>query len=108
MFTAVSMVAILGNITRYCRPEWRVSNFVFLFFHCRVTFSLILIHPLLHIYLSKMSSTGTIDKRSDGRVTDRMENYTKFWNTDPLKEENADNAKRLDSYTDVVNGQLLL
>ena len=55
-----------------------------------------------------MSSTGTIDKRSDGRVTNRMENYTKFWNTDPLKEENADNAKRLDSYTDVVNGQLLL
>jgi sterol 24-C-methyltransferase len=55
-----------------------------------------------------MSFTGAIDKRSDGRVTDRIENYTKFWNADPLKEQDADNAKRLDSYTDVVNGQLHL
>jgi len=51
-----------------------------------------------------MSSTGAIDKRNDGRVTNRIENYTKFWNADPLKEQDADNAKRLDSYTDVVNG----
>jgi len=49
-----------------------------------------------------MSSTGA--KRSDGRVIDRMENYTKFWNADPSKEQDADNTKRLDSYTDVVNG----
>ena len=55
-----------------------------------------------------MSSTGAIDKRSDGRVTNRIENYTKFWNVDPLKEQDADNAKRLDSYTDVVNGQFHL
>lgn len=55
---------------------------------------------------SKMSSTGV--KRSDGRVNDRIENYTKFWNADPLKEQEVDNAKRLDSYTEVVNGQLHL
>lgn len=54
----------------------------------------------------RMSSISV--KRSDGRVTNRIENYTKFWNADPLKEEDADNAKRLDSYTDVVNGQLHL
>ena len=50
-----------------------------------------------------MSSTGV--KRSDGRVDGRIENYTKFWNADPLKEQETDNAKRLESYTDVVNGQ---
>ena len=55
---------------------------------------------------SKMSSTGA--KRSDGRISNRIENYTKFWNADPLKEQDADNAKRLDSYTDVVNGQFPL
>ena len=55
-----------------------------------------------------MSSTGVNDKRSDGRVTNRIENYTKFWNADPLKEQDKDNAKRLDSYNDVVNGQLHL
>ncbi|KAF8814976.1 delta-sterol C-methyltransferase [Phlegmacium glaucopus] len=49
-----------------------------------------------------MSSTGV--KRSDGRVDDRIENYTKFWNTDLSQEQEADNAKRLDSYTEVVNG----
>ena len=53
-----------------------------------------------------MSSTGA--KRSDGRISNRIENYTKFWNADPLKEQDADNAKRLDSYTDVVNGQFPL
>ena len=55
-----------------------------------------------------MSSTGVNDKCSDGRVTNRIQNYTKFWNVDPLKEQDTDNVKRLDSYTDVVNGQLHL
>ena len=55
-----------------------------------------------------MSSTATIDKLSDGRVSNRIENYNKFWNADPLKEQDADNTKRLDSYTDVVNGQFHL
>jgi len=50
-----------------------------------------------------MSSTGVV--HSDGRVNNRIQNYTKFWNADPSKEQDADNAKRLDSYTDVVNGQ---
>ena len=53
-----------------------------------------------------MSSTGT--KGSDGRVSNRIENYTKFWNADPSKEQDADSTKRLDSYTDVVNGQFHL
>ena len=42
---------------------------------------------------------------SDGRVESRVENYTKFWKTDPTKEEEGDNTKRLDSYTEVVNGE---
>ncbi len=50
-----------------------------------------------------MSSITTA--RSDGRVDNRIENYTKFWKVDPNAEEDQDNEKRLDSYTDVVNGQ---
>ncbi|KIM46709.1 hypothetical protein M413DRAFT_261257 [Hebeloma cylindrosporum] len=49
-----------------------------------------------------MSSTGV--QLNDGRVESRVENYTKFWKKDPTKEEDADNSKRLDSYTEVVNG----
>lgn len=52
-----------------------------------------------------MSSTGV--QLNDGRVESRVENYTKFWKTDPTKEEEADNSKRLDSYTEVVNGEQL-
>jgi sterol 24-C-methyltransferase len=57
------------------------------------------------IIAPNMSSTGVT--HSDGRVNNRIENYTKFWNADLSKEQDADNAKRLDSYTDVVNGQFL-
>lgn len=46
-------------------------------------------------------STST---RSDGRVDNRIENYTKFWKEDPNAEENQDNEKRLNNYTEVVNG----
>ena len=50
-----------------------------------------------------MSSTGV--QLNDGRVESRVESYTKFWKKDPTKEEDADNHKRLDSYTEVVNGE---
>ncbi|KAF5357246.1 hypothetical protein D9756_006668 [Leucocoprinus leucothites] len=43
-------------------------------------------------------------KRADGRVDNRIENYTKFWKEDPNAEQNQDNEKRLDNYTEVVNG----
>ncbi|KIJ98782.1 hypothetical protein K443DRAFT_133298 [Laccaria amethystina LaAM-08-1] len=43
-------------------------------------------------------------QRDDGRIDNRIENYTKFWQKDLKKEESADNDHRLDSYTDVVNG----
>ena len=53
-----------------------------------------------------MSSTAV--KQCDGRLTNRMENYTKFWNADPSKERDADNTNRLDNYSEVVNGQFHL
>lgn len=40
----------------------------------------------------------------DGRVENRLQNYTKFWKTDLNKEEKHDNENRLNQYTDVVNG----
>lgn len=40
----------------------------------------------------------------DGRVVDRMENYSKFWQKDLNKEEDVDNQNRLENYTEVVNG----
>ena len=42
--------------------------------------------------------------RADGRIENRVENYTKFWKKDLNQEESGDNSKRLESYTDVVNG----
>ncbi|KAJ3507470.1 hypothetical protein NLJ89_g6287 [Agrocybe chaxingu] len=49
-----------------------------------------------------MSSTGVA--LSDGRVQNRVENYTKFWQKDLAEERSTDNDKRLESYTEVVNG----
>jgi len=49
-----------------------------------------------------MTSTGV--QFDDGRVTNRVENYTKFWQKDLSKEEDAHNEHRLNSYTEVVNG----
>ncbi|KDR80243.1 hypothetical protein GALMADRAFT_242548 [Galerina marginata CBS 339.88] len=49
-----------------------------------------------------MSSTGV--QLDDGRVQNRVENYTKFWKKDPTKEQDEDNDKRIESYTEVVNG----
>jgi sterol 24-C-methyltransferase len=45
---------------------------------------------------------------SDGRVQNRIENYTGFWQKDTGKEQEADNVNRVDNYTEVVNGELLL
>ncbi|KAF8635452.1 hypothetical protein AX15_000430 [Amanita polypyramis BW_CC] len=42
--------------------------------------------------------------RADGRIDNRVENYTKFWKKDLQQEGAHDNEKRLESYTDVVNG----
>ncbi len=40
----------------------------------------------------------------DGRQSDRMENYTKFWQKDASNEKGVDTENRIGSYTDVVNG----
>lgn len=52
----------------------------------------------------KMSTSAQTASRADGRVDDRIENYTKFWQKDPNAEKDVDNENRLSSYTDVVNG----
>jgi sterol 24-C-methyltransferase len=52
-----------------------------------------------------MSSTSV--QFDDGRVQNRIENYSKFWKQDPNKEQDGDNKNRLDSYTEVVNGKYL-
>ena len=55
--------------------------------------------------LKRMSSTAVAKQRSDGRVESRVENYTKFWKKDTAQEGASDNENRLESYTEVVNGQ---
>lgn len=47
-----------------------------------------------------MSASSTALK--DGRVQNRIENYTQFWQKDLKTDEN--NKTRLDQYTEVVNG----
>ncbi|KAF8652370.1 hypothetical protein AX16_004398 [Volvariella volvacea WC 439] len=42
--------------------------------------------------------------RADGRVENRVENYTKFWKQDLNREASEDNEKRIENYTEVVNG----
>ncbi|EPT00560.1 hypothetical protein FOMPIDRAFT_1023699 [Fomitopsis schrenkii] len=42
--------------------------------------------------------------QADGRVNERIENYTKFWQKDISKDTESDTANRVESYTDVVNG----
>lgn len=41
---------------------------------------------------------------ADGRVNERIENYTKFWEKDSAKDTETERENRLTSYTDVVNG----
>lgn len=49
-------------------------------------------------------SREVIDTR-DKRQQPRIENYTKFWNSEDFSKEDAKaNTARLESYTDVVNG----
>jgi len=63
----------------------------------------VLIEERLFLKGSSMSSSGV--QLSDGRVQHRVENYTKFWNKDLSQETDTDNDKRLNNYTDLVNGQ---
>lgn len=44
---------------------------------------------------------------NDGRVNQRIDNYTKFWEKDPSQEGETNNQNRLGSYADVVNGSFL-
>ncbi|KAG6885415.1 hypothetical protein C0993_001931 [Termitomyces sp. T159_Od127] len=41
---------------------------------------------------------------ADGRVGNRIENYNAFWKEDLRREDEGATEKRLDSYTEVVNG----
>ncbi|KAI0039380.1 delta-sterol C-methyltransferase [Auriscalpium vulgare] len=47
---------------------------------------------------------GSVTQLEDGRVGNRIENYTGFWKKDLSKESEQDNISRVDNYTDVVNG----
>lgn len=44
------------------------------------------------------------NQQPDGRVGQRIGDYTKFWEKDPNQESETNNGNRLGSYTDVVNG----
>lgn len=46
----------------------------------------------------------TTEQHPDGRVKDRIDNYTKFWDKDPGQESDTHNHNRLGRYADVVNG----
>lgn len=41
---------------------------------------------------------------ADGRVNERIENYTKFWEKDSTKDTETERDNRLENYTDVING----
>ena len=47
-------------------------------------------------------------KLDDGRVGSRIENYSDFWQKDMRKEGQVESDNRLENYTDVVNGMLLI
>lgn len=49
-------------------------------------------------------ASATTTALADGRVGNRIENYTKYWKDDLNNEDSQDNEKRLDNYTEVVNG----
>lgn len=49
-------------------------------------------------------STSSTQQLADGRVQNRVENYSAFWQKDKSQETSTDLGNRLDSYTDVVNG----
>ena len=45
---------------------------------------------------------------ADGRVNDRIENYTDFWQKDMSQEQKLDTDNRVENYTDVINGMYQL
>jgi len=49
-------------------------------------------------------SPSASEPSTDGRVQNRIENYTGFWQKDLKKEQGVDNETRVDNYTEVVNG----
>jgi len=51
--------------------------------------------------MSAPTATSTI---ADGRVKDRISNYTDFFHKDSAKDGDAEKENRLENYTDVVNG----
>ena len=53
--------------------------------------------------MTSVEEKGSVTK--DGRHSDRMENYTKFWQKDMGNEKDIDTENRIGSYTDVVNGK---
>ncbi|KAL1697011.1 S-adenosyl-L-methionine-dependent methyltransferase [Schizophyllum commune] len=53
---------------------------------------------------AETASKALIVPEKDGRVGQRIENYTKFWQKDMNKDGEVDKDNRVDSYTDVVNG----
>jgi hypothetical protein len=46
--------------------------------------------------------------QADGRVDERIGNYTRFWQSDLKHETNVEVENRLDDYTNVVNGMQIV
>lgn len=42
---------------------------------------------------------------ADGRVKERVSNYTGFWEKDSANDNEAQRSNRLNNYTDVINGE---
>ena len=52
--------------------------------------------------------TWESDTLKDGRVKSRVANYTAFWDKDAARDGNVQKDNRVENYTDVINGTLLL
>jgi sterol 24-C-methyltransferase len=52
------------------------------------------------------SDTSNRTTMADGRVKERVSNYTGFWEKDSANDSEAQKANRLENYTDVINGEL--
>ena len=62
-----------------------------------------LIFPLASLHFSFIPPV-----MSDARSTNRIGNYTKFWDKDRENEKSEVQGARVDNYTEVVNGNLAL
>jgi hypothetical protein len=51
------------------------------------------------------AKTPTRATLADGRVNDRIANYTAFWEKESTKDSDTQKANRLENYTEVVNGE---